>query len=358
MEQVWLVSELRWATEQRRRISDPLRVLSASTNAAIRIATFKYTAPVLKFDLKNIQVPTFKYTAPVLKFDLKNIQVPTFKYTAPVLKFDLKNIQVLSHLMVFSRYWSGISDNLKALADSWMPRLYEEATPDNLKQISMDDQLKLFKVSADLRIGIVRVIPTPLLISLLEVVRHHATKVLEFLLDHDLAIVSHIRMSSEELSQQFRDNGGRLSLLNRSCLAYEDGHYESAQALAVVVLDSHMCAVSKVKRLTRKGKAVSELRKRIGSVRSAEDLVGRLRFFEYGALACALSVFISTDNDDDLSRNSVVHGADSSQFTKINALKSITVASSVLFHDIEWRQELRTGTADRLAIEDRSRGSL
>lgn len=302
-EQGRLVNEFTRAAELQERINQLMRISSASAVAAIRAANTKNTIPVHKFDPRIFEV--------------------------------------FSSVDALSGYWNEISTVWKALADNWvrisdgLPRLLEEATPDNLREVSIDDQLTLFRVSSELRVGIVRVIPALILGSLIEVVRRDATEVCVALLDHDISIVSHVRMRSEEFSHRSRDYADRLLLLGQSCRAYEDGHYAAAQSLAVVVLDSHMCAVSKMKNPRRFSKGVSALKDRIGDVQDATELVGWLRFFEYGALACALPVFTSSSNDDDLSRNSVVHGVHSSQFTRINALKSITVTGSVLLHDVE-----------------------
>jgi hypothetical protein len=118
------------------------------------------------------------------------------------------------------------------------------------------------------------------------------------------------------------DLAGLAELAIRGSQALLDGHDAAAQSLATCVWDSHLTNlfsrsfISKAKPLARHVEG--------GEKRTTHE------FYQAATFAPAVAAYVQDTATDEYGRNTVVHYARPSQFTRPNAVRALTIAASLL----------------------------
>jgi hypothetical protein len=208
---------------------------------------------------------------------------------------------------------------LRSLPGRLGPANYAEA------ELSLRQQLRLVRLSADHAVGTCYVLRPERLTSLIDegkdlVSAEHVDSVLDYYGAEDhgylVAVLEEVTDGDDLLLP------GRAELVIRGSQALLDGHDAAAQSLATCVWDSHLTNlftrnyISKAKPLARhvEGKERRTIHE----------------FYQAAVFAPAVAAYVQDTATDAYGRNTVVHYARPSQFTRPNAVRAITVAASLL----------------------------
>lgn len=156
----------------------------------------------------------------------------------------------------------------------------------------------------------------------------------------DIAVDCRIALDRDyhnELSKQ-------LPLVRKAVVAYQDGHHEAAQALAVSICDTYF------KKLYR-GDTYRDMQKKVGIDQTDEMSIHYLFNLHYALAAAALFLtpWFPDKNEEPptkLSRHVTIHHAGTDHMTKLNATVSIMLVTA-LTAGIDWGLKRAEGNRSR-----------
>jgi hypothetical protein len=191
-------------------------------------------------------------------------------------------------------------------------------TPANYLELTIAEKMELTRLAVRGRFGATYVLPFEVIRIILKE-RKTSVSIDKTLLSHHPQIMNYIL---RELNKIPVDHYGEFrNLLYKSISAFQARHFEASQALATVVLDSLMNNVVGKK-------IVTTIRHEYPKPR-LEEIETFQPIYRHSVLAPISEAFAHSTKLNTYSRNVTVHAASLSSINQLNALKSITLLSSI-----------------------------
>lgn len=195
---------------------------------------------------------------------------------------------------------------------------HKAQTPANNLELSIAEKIELTRLAIRGRFGTTYVLPLEVIKIILKESKS-SVSIDKTLLSQHPQITNYILRELHKIPTdhygEFRD------LLHKSISAFQARHFEASQALATVVLDSLMNNVVGKK-------IVTTIRNEYPKPR-IEELKTFQPIYRHSVLAPISEAFAHTTKINAYSRNVTVHAASLSSINQLNALKSITLLSSM-----------------------------
>jgi hypothetical protein len=214
-------------------------------------------------------------------------------------------------------------------------RILESATrnrPYNFANLRISSQIDLIEISSNYIFGTFDSIPDTVINSVLEA-GESLEAINEIILSNSAEILRYISNSIHEAHIHEGREFSYFKMLIKSMSAFEEGHFEACQTLSTVIWDSYLNNYLKLKR--RNGGIITEIKKDsppfdIDKASDFETLYARVA---YGPM---ISSYIESNQSLKYSRNATIHNASPLNLNELNAMKSITISSGILFYS--WRK--------------------
>jgi hypothetical protein len=191
-------------------------------------------------------------------------------------------------------------------------------TPANYFDLSIEEKIELTSLAIRGRFATTYVIPQDVLVQILKW-KKSLRRINRCLKERHPQITNYILREIDEIPeehfQEFR------VLVKKAISAFHAGHFEASQSLATVVLDSFANQIVGRKIVT---KIKHEFPKPV-----FEDLKTFQPYYAHAVLAPISAAFSHTTKLGAYSRNMTVHSASLSTINQLNALKAITLVSSL-----------------------------